>query len=122
MVTYTETLTLEVSVTDMDKAVSWWQDVMGMELAYRADEMGWAEIQLPTTGVTVGLNVNGSGAGTGGATIVLGVEDIEAARSELEGKGVSFTKDTEEVPGMVKLAEFLDPFGNQLTLAQSLMG
>ena len=122
MVSFTETLTLEVSVTDMDKAVAWWQDTLGLPLAYRADEMDWAEIQLPTTGVTVGLNVNGPGAGTGGATIVLGVADIEAARSELEGKGVKFPKATEEIPGMVKLAEFFDPFGNRLSLAQSLMG
>lgn len=122
MVSYTPTMTLEMSVTDMDKAVAWWQDTLGMTLAYRADEMGWAEIQLPTTGVTVGLNVNGPGAGTGGATIVLGVADIEAARAELEGKGVAFPKPTEEIPGMVRLAEFSDPFGNRLTLAQSLMG
>jgi predicted enzyme related to lactoylglutathione lyase len=122
MVAYTDQLTLEMSVTDMDKAIDWWQNTMGLTLAYRADEMGWAEIQLPTPGVTVGLNANGTGAGAGGATIVLGVRDIDAARAELEGKGVTFPKAIEEIPGMVKLAEFEDPFGNRLTLAQSLMG
>ena len=122
MVAWRPEITLELNVDDLGKAIEWWQEVMGLELAYRMDEMGWAEVTSPTPGVSLGLNANGAEAGGGGAAIVFGVEDVEAARAELEGKGVSFTKDTEEIPGMVKLAEFLDPFGNRLTLAQSLMG
>jgi CreA protein len=122
MVAWRPEITLELSVDDLGKAIDWWQDVVGLELAYRADEMGWAEVQTPTPGVTIGLNANGAGAGVGGATIVLGVQDMEAARAELEGKGVSFPKGTEEIPEMVKLAEFSDPFGNRLTLAESLQG
>ena len=52
---------------------------------------------------------------------MFGVADIDAARVELEAKGVVFDGDTRELPGMVKLATFFDPDGNRYMLAQSLV-
>ena len=45
-----------------------------------------------------------------------------AARAELGAKGVVFEGDTIELPGMVKLATFLDSDCNRYMFAQSLMG
>ena len=74
----------------------------------------------PPRGFTIGLN-QGAEAGDAGATPVFGVKDIDAARSELEAKGVTFEGETVELPGMVKLATFVDPDGNHYMFAQSLM-
>ena len=52
---------------------------------------------------------------------MLGVTDIDAARTELEAKGVRFEGDIVELPGLVKLATFYDPDGNRYMFAQSLM-
>ena len=57
----------------------------------------------------------------GGTTITFGVSDIEAARTELEANRVQFTGPTTELPGMVKLATFKDPDGNEMMLAENLM-
>jgi predicted enzyme related to lactoylglutathione lyase len=56
----------------------------------------------------------------GGPTLTWGVKDIEAARAELEGKGVKFDGETRVIPEMVKLATFFDPDGNHLMFYQSL--
>jgi predicted enzyme related to lactoylglutathione lyase len=45
----------------------------------------------------------------------LHVEDIEAARAELEGKGVEFLGDTFDT-GVCRMALFRDPDGNDLML------
>ena len=47
--------------------------------------------------------------------IALHVDDIEAARSELEGKGVEFLGDTFDT-GVCHMALFKDPDGNDLML------
>ena len=45
----------------------------------------------------------------------LGVEDVAAARSELEGRGVQFFGETLDT-GVCHMAFFADPDGNQLML------
>jgi predicted enzyme related to lactoylglutathione lyase len=45
----------------------------------------------------------------------LHVDDVEAARAELEGKGVEFLGDTFDT-GVCKMALFRDPDGNDLML------
>ena len=46
---------------------------------------------------------------------LLRVEDVEAARAELEAKGVEFVGETFDT-GVCHMATFVDPDGNQLTL------
>jgi catechol 2,3-dioxygenase-like lactoylglutathione lyase family enzyme len=46
---------------------------------------------------------------------LLQVDDVEAARRDLEGKGVEFEGDTFDT-GVCHMAEFTDPDGNRLTL------
>ncbi len=118
---YTGDITLSSSVTDLDRSIAWFADVLGFRLVFRVDEAGWAEVASPTNGVTIGLGQNESVDGRGGTTPVFGVEDITAARAELERKDVRFDGDTMEIPGMVKLATFFDPDGNTYMLSQSLV-
>ena len=46
---------------------------------------------------------------------LLRVEDVAAARAELEAKGVEFVGETLDT-GVCHMASFLDPDGNELTL------
>ena len=54
------------------------------------------------------------------AVLAMTVDDIVAAKKELEGKKVSFIGDIIEVPGYVKMATFADPDGNIFQLVQEL--
>lgn len=47
--------------------------------------------------------------------MALHVEDMEAARDELESRGVSFSGDTMDT-GVCRMAQFADPDGNALML------
>jgi len=118
---YEGTITLATSVTDIDRSIRWFKDVLGFEEIFRAPEAGWAEITTPTPGVSIGLGQNEAVNRGGGATPVFGVRDIVAARRALEAKDVRFDGDIQEIPGMVKLATFYDPDGNSYMLSQSLM-
>ena len=116
------TITLSTAVRDLEASIAWFQDTLGFEETFKVPEAGWAEVSTPAEGVTIGLNQGTEAPAGGGATPVFGVADIAAARAELEGKGVRFQGDTVELPGMVKLATFVDLDGNAYMLAQSLAG
>jgi predicted enzyme related to lactoylglutathione lyase len=113
-------VTLAINVADLGRAIDWYKQALGFELIYRMDEYGWGEVQTATGGVSVGLNQAESPKG--GMRPMLGVSDIDAARKHLEGAGATFDGPTEEIAGMVKLANFSDPDGNTWGLAQNLSG
>ena len=48
------------------------------------------------------------------------VRDIAEARTRLETRGVVFKGETMTIEGVVKLADFDDPDGNRIRLAESL--
>ncbi|MEJ2088407.1 MAG: VOC family protein [Gammaproteobacteria bacterium] len=118
--TYNGAITLSCSVRNLQDSVGWFKKVLGFEEVFSAPEVGWAEVASPAAGVTVGLAQNEEVDGRGGTTPVFGVTDIAVARAELESKGVRFDGETQEIPGMVKLATFFDPDGNTYMLSESL--
>lgn len=108
------------NVDDMEKAKAFYRDQLGLPVTYEAAD--WVE--LDAGNVSMALRRFGSGPegrpelGLGeGATVAFEVDDIEAAKSELEGKGVKFIGDVIEY-GTVKLAVFEDLNGNVLQIYQ----
>ena len=115
---FTRHLTIQLAVNDLNKAVGFYRDVLGLELLFQADEMGWAELQSPAQDITVGLHLeSGQPPQT---TLMFQVEDIGKARGELEGQGVTFDGATETIERTASFASFLDVSGNRLTLVQDL--
>ena len=116
-------LTLAITVSDFKRAAQWYTGILGFQPLYAVEEIGWGEFTSPLTGANIGLSQSMTGepvSQSGGATITFGVLDIDAARAELEGKGVAFDGPTNDLPGLVRLATFRDPDGNAFMLAQSL--
>jgi len=110
-----------INVSDFKKSVDFFTTVLGFQLNYAVDEMGWGEMSTNVPGLTLGISQVESGAGgPGGATLTFAVDDIEAARARLEAAGVRFDGPTNEIPGMVKLATWYDPDGNTFMFSQSL--
>ena len=113
-------LTCALSVTDLEKSIRWYEDVLGFTLLYKVDEMGWCELRTEVSGVNVGLSQVEKAGGAGGTTLTFGVKDIAGARKELEAKDVRFDGPTQTIPDMVKLATFYDPDGNTLMFYQDI--
>lgn len=119
VVTLENTLTLAMSVRDRHASARWYEDTLGFELLYHADEAGWSELQTKTDGVTLGLGEQ-TEPSPGNTVPVFGVTDIALARAALEGADVKFDGPTDTIEGMVSTATFYDPDGNALMLAQDL--
>jgi len=104
-----------VFVDDYAKAVSFYRDVLGLEhLDYGKIPGGEFETGNLTLQVieasAIGRDFNPSGH-----PIALHVEDVEAARAELEAEGVEFQAETID-SGVCHMAPFEDPAGNALLL------
>jgi catechol 2,3-dioxygenase-like lactoylglutathione lyase family enzyme len=106
---------VSVPVTDLERSTTWYRDTLGL------DQIGhgnWPEFQL---GENVSLylldltNVGQRFEGPHTASIALRVADVEAARHELEARGVEFNGDTFDT-GVCHMALFSDPDGNKLML------
>lgn len=115
-------LTCAMETADLERSLAWYRDVLGFELLYKLDEMGWCELRTAVPGVNVGLSQVEAPRHGGGATLTFGVKDIDAARAMLEEQGVSFDGETRTIEGMVRLATFYDPDGNTLMFYQDLSG
>lgn len=101
-------------VTDMDRAVGFYRDTLGLSVTQQEPE--WAE--LKADGLTIGLNARDeeSPAGDGGAVVAFRPDgEIEQAVEELKGQGVEFVGDISDHP-WGRLASFKDPDGNDLQL------
>lgn len=109
-----------VFVTDMDRAVAFYCDVLGMKLAYRAGNH-WASLD-GGPGMAIGLHPIGDHTpkSSDGGCIEVGLysDSIEADVAALESKGVSVPDGVRDDGGGIKLAHFKDPDGNRLYLCQ----
>ncbi|MGH1446415.1 MAG: VOC family protein [Cognatishimia sp.] len=115
------TITIAMSVKDRHVSAKWFEDMLGFETLYHADEAGWSELQTKTAGVTLGLGEHTKPV-PGNSVPVFGILDLDAARKALEQAGVKFDGETDVVEGMVKTATFYDPDNNALMLAEDLTG
>lgn len=112
-------LTASMGVTDLDRSIAWYRDILGFELLYRVDEIGWCELATHMEGVRVGLSQNQEVTRGGGATNVWSVADIEAVKASLDAHGVEQDGPIQHIEGLVKLLTFFDPDGNAMMFAQS---
>ena len=116
---YRGDIVFSIDVSDLHKSMAWYRDVLGFELVYTLEEMGWCEMKTATQNVTIGLS-QVEKVSVGNTTPTFGVRDIEQARVHLEAHKVRFQGPTQTIPDMVKLATFYDPDGNSFMLAESL--
>lgn len=106
-----------VWVADLDMAVSFYRDVVGLTLL-RREGPGWAEFEAgPIRLALHATEAPGSERG-GGGTAVFRVDDLDAARWQLRERGAVFDEHDGEVPGFARFATFHDPDGNALQLIE----
>jgi catechol 2,3-dioxygenase-like lactoylglutathione lyase family enzyme len=109
-----------VQVSNMDRAVHFYTEVLGLRLAYRFGDH-WAAVELGK-GLTIGLHPGSPERASGGRpSMSIGLElsgvSIQDAVRELEGKGVKFEGTVNEGKSGSFIG-FTDPDGNSLYLAQ----
>ncbi len=106
---------VSVPVTDLERSTAFYRDTLGLE---QIGQDQWPEFQL---GENVSLylldptNIGQEYMGPHTGSIALRVPDVEAAREELEGRGVEFDGEIFDT-GVCHMAFFRDPDGNALML------
>lgn len=98
---------------DADRARAFYGETLGL----RSDEKARYEFWAGQTclGIWEPEKMGGTFAPQKNAHLALHVDDVAAARKELEAKGVEFTGDTFDT-GVCHMAFFTDPDGNDLML------
>ena len=105
-----------VPVTDIDKAREFYGEVLGLEFGKQWGDMPGFEYE--TGNLTVAVmqsDAFGIPFSPHSHPVALQVDDVEAARKELEEQGVEFAADTMD-SGVCHMAHFRDPDGNVLML------
>ena len=103
-----------VPVEDMDRAVAFYRDALGLTVKKQSPE--WSEFDAQ--GLRIGLNgrETASGGSSGGAVITFEPEaGIEAEVEQLQGRGVVFTGGVSSYD-WGSVAPFKDSEGNDLQL------
>jgi predicted enzyme related to lactoylglutathione lyase len=105
-----------VPTQDYDRASEFYGDVLSLERSKRWGNMPAGEFETGSLTIAVmQSDAFGIEFQRHGHPIALHVEDVEAARAELEAKGVEFAADTMD-SGVCHMAHFRDPDGNALML------
>lgn len=104
---------------DMDRAVAFYTGVVGFGLARRAGDE-WAELDAGPIRFAL-HGTDDEPPGSGGGTVVLRVEDLDAARWALEQRGAVFDPHGGgEVEGFARFATFRDPDRNPVQIIEYL--
>lgn len=105
-----------VPTNDLEAAVAFYGTTLGLRCSVHMPERSFAEFETGNLTLSVivaerlpfGYHPNPN-------PVALHVEDVEAARAELEGRGVEFQGDVLDT-GVCHMAFFADPDGNGLML------
>jgi catechol 2,3-dioxygenase-like lactoylglutathione lyase family enzyme len=111
---------VNVPTTDLDRARAFYADALGLEPSsvYQRGDAPPMGAEFETGTVTIAL-IDSKAIGrefhANTLPIAFRVDDVAAARAELESRGVAFAADTLD-SGVCHMAFFADPDGNALML------
>ena len=105
-----------IPVSDIEKAKEFYSETLGLEFGKQWGNMPGYEYE--TGNLTIALmqsDAFGQKFSPHSLPVALHVDDVAAAREELEGQGIEFEADTMD-SGVCHMAFFSDPDGNSLML------
>jgi catechol 2,3-dioxygenase-like lactoylglutathione lyase family enzyme len=105
-----------VPTQDIDRAVDFYENVLGLERSKQWGDMPAHEFETGNlTIAVVDLSAFGQEVGPHKAPLAFQVDDVPAAKAELESRGVAFDGDIID-SGVCHQAIFQDPDGNTLDI------
>jgi len=110
--------TVFYQVCNMNRAIDFYEGVLGLTLA-RREGNDWAEFDTGSVRLALSGELAVAPQG-GGATVVLGTDDLDALQSELSAKGVKMGS-IDDLGG-ARMLDVFDPDGNQLVVLQPVEG
>ncbi len=109
---------VSVPTQDIERAARFYGETLGLRRSMYMPDRHFAEFETGNLTLSV-INAQGMGIASEHkpveVPIALHVDDVQSAREELEGRGVSFARDNFDT-GVCHMAFFADPDGNALML------
>ena len=108
-----------VEVSDLDQALQFYNEVLGLPIALDARTFDHAELGPEEPLAKIGLHATGKKTDKIRRTgIVLDTDDINALYKRLTKQGVKFTQKPTKMPWGGISAKFLDPDNNEFEVVQ----
>ncbi len=108
-----------IRVSDMDKALRFYNELLGLPIALDARKFNHAEVGPDEPLAKIGLHSTGKKPRRKRRTgIVFDTDDIYALYERLRKHGVKFTLKPTKMPWGGIVADFLDPDNNELEVVQ----
>ena len=101
-------------VHDLKRSMQFYQDFLGLELAFYKEEWQWAEFNAGNVTLTLCGDQEMPERPTGGM-VALAVDDLESASEEVKAQGVPIRRELHELAACWHL-EILDPDGYTIIL------
>jgi lactoylglutathione lyase len=99
-------------VADMDRAVAFHRDALGLPLKFQSPE--WSEFATGDT--TLALHAASPDKQAGTVELGFGSDDLAAFHTRRDELGITFTRPPTEMHGM-HIAQFLDPDGAETSVS-----
>jgi lactoylglutathione lyase len=107
-----------VHVSDLDRALRFYRDLLGFPIRLEARRFGWIEVgpsePLGKIGLLLRPKEQISQQNAKSTGIILEVEDMDAFVRRLRSAGVRITREPVQAPWGGIVADFADPDGNEL--------
>ncbi len=108
-----------IRVSDMDRALRFYNEILGLSVALDARGFNHAEVGPDEPLAKIGLHATCRKSKRKRRTgIVFDTDDIYALYERLKGRGVKFTLKPTKMPWGGIVADFLDPDNNELEIVQ----
>lgn len=109
---------VSVPTEDVERAAAFYGEVLGLRRSVYMPERNYSEFETGNLTLSV-INAQAMGIATEHqpirVPIAFHVDDVQAARTELEGRGLTFARENFDT-GVCLMAFFEDPDGNALML------
>jgi predicted enzyme related to lactoylglutathione lyase len=105
-------------VDDLEQAKKFYLEKLGLAVMFEGP--GFCEVSHGKGRMVIGLSQSPRPTGQDGAVVCFKVADLPQELERLQKLGVKFEGEVFEKPGIVRIANFRDPFANRLQLVQHL--
>ena len=108
-----------IEVSDMDKAIEFYHNNLGLPIALDARAFNHVEVGPDEPMAKIGLHLTDKKSIEKNPTgVVFDTDNIYALFERLKEQGVVFTQEPTKMPWGSIVADFLDPFNNELEVVQ----
>lgn len=112
---------VEISAEDRSQLAQFYHQIFGWELKDFPD-MDYTTFMSGEGGVGGGFNPVGEGNEAGTVVVYIAVDDVQATLDEIERQGGNTLMPPTDIPGVGKIAQFIDPTGNRMAIIKGVEG